>query len=81
MKKMILRTTLLMAAVLALPMSAHAVLSGRDINGAAVAGNDVNSVFLYDDVLNVTWLRDANYSQTSGYNADAGRSGSSGCCC
>jgi hypothetical protein len=25
---------------------------------------------LYDDVLNVTWLQDANYAQTSGYDAD-----------
>jgi hypothetical protein len=69
MKKLILKTTLL-AATLALPMSANAALLGRDINGAAVAGNDVNSVFLYDDVLNVTWLRDANFAQTSGYDSD-----------
>jgi len=26
--------------------------------------------FIYDDVLNVTWLTDANYAQTSGYDAD-----------
>ena len=25
---------------------------------------------LYDDVLNVTWLQDANYARTSGYDAD-----------
>jgi len=25
---------------------------------------------LYDDVLNVTWLQDANYAKTSGYDAD-----------
>jgi hypothetical protein len=25
---------------------------------------------LYDDVLNVTWLQDANYAQTSGYDTD-----------
>ena len=35
-------------------------LLGRDINGNAVAGNDMNSVFLYDTVLNITWLRDGN---------------------
>lgn len=40
--------------------TAQATLVGRDINGNAVAGNAANSVFLYDDVLNVTWLRDAN---------------------
>ncbi|UCV27012.1 PEP-CTERM sorting domain-containing protein [Ferribacterium limneticum] len=25
---------------------------------------------LYDDVLNITWLQDANYAKTSGYDAD-----------
>jgi len=25
---------------------------------------------IYDDVLNVTWLQDANYAKTSGYDAD-----------
>lgn len=25
---------------------------------------------IYDDVLDITWLQDANYSQTSGYDAD-----------
>ena len=40
--------------------AANAALVGRDINGIAVAGNAASSVFLYDTVLNVTWLRDAN---------------------
>jgi hypothetical protein len=40
--------------------TAQAALVGRDINGIAVAANATNSVFLYDDVLNITWLRDAN---------------------
>ena len=40
--------------------SAQAALVGRDINGIAVAANATNSVFLYDDVLNITWLRNAN---------------------
>ncbi len=40
--------------------AAQAALVGRDINGIAVAGNAANAVFLYDDVLNVTWLRNAN---------------------
>jgi hypothetical protein len=39
---------------------ANAALVGRDINGNAVAGNAASSVFLYDTVLNVTWLRNAN---------------------
>jgi len=40
--------------------AANAALVGRDINGNAVAGNAASSVFLYDTVLNVTWLRNAN---------------------
>ncbi len=40
--------------------AANAALVGRDINGNAVAGNAASSVFLYDNVLNVTWLRNAN---------------------
>jgi hypothetical protein len=45
---------------------ANASLVGRDINGNAVIQRDGNgvldssAVFLYDDVLDVTWLRDAN---------------------
>ena len=37
--------------------TANAALVGRDINGNAVAGNAANSVFLYDDVTNLTWLQ------------------------
>lgn len=33
-------------------------LLGRDINGQAVAASDASAVFLYDTVLDVTWLRD-----------------------
>lgn len=50
--------------------AANAALVGRDINGIAVAGNAASSVFLYDTVLNVTWLRDANYAQTSTPDSD-----------
>ena len=35
-------------------------LLGRDIQGNAVASNSESAVFLYDTVLHVTWLRDAN---------------------
>jgi hypothetical protein len=59
MKKTLLCSTLL-AALLCVSGAAQASLVGRDINGNAVAGNAANSVFLYDTVLNVTWLRDAN---------------------
>lgn len=32
--------------------------------------HDRGSGLIYDDVLNVTWLQDANYAMTSGYDAD-----------
>jgi hypothetical protein len=59
MKTPLLCSTLL-AALLCVSGAAQASLVGRDINGNAVAGNAASSVFLYDDVLNVTWLRNAN---------------------
>jgi hypothetical protein len=37
---------------------------------AQAALNDRGGGLLYDDVLNVTWLQDANYAQNSGYDAD-----------
>lgn len=33
-------------------------LSGRDIDGHAVAADSADAVFLYDSALNLTWLRD-----------------------
>ena len=52
---------LLLVILMALGASgAQAALVGRDINGNAVAGGDASSVFLYDTVLNITWLRNAN---------------------
>jgi hypothetical protein len=53
----------------------NAALVGRDINGNAVAGNAASSVFLYDTVLNVTWLRNANAGAGSAYD-DTGYGGS-----
>jgi hypothetical protein len=46
--------------------------------GSACHGNaalwDRGSGLIYDDVLNVTWLQDANYARTSGYSSvDNGR--------
>jgi len=32
--------------------------------------HDRGGGLIYDDVLNVTWLQDANYAKTSGYDAD-----------
>jgi hypothetical protein len=69
MKKVILKAALLASIAVtgtahALPVSGQGTwettLLGRDINGNAVAGNAASAVFLYDTVLNVTWLRDAN---------------------
>ena len=35
-------------------------MAGRDINGTPVPASSSNAVFLYDSVLNLTWLRNAN---------------------
>ena len=45
--------------------SAHAALQGRDLNGSAGSFEAY-----YDTVLDITWLADANYAKTSGYDAD-----------
>jgi hypothetical protein len=37
---------------------------------AQAALHDRGGGLVYDDVLNVTWLQDANYAMTSGYDAD-----------
>ncbi len=55
-----LKTWAAVAAMLALAGTAQASLVGRDITGNAVASGSASAVFLYDTVLNVTWLRDAN---------------------
>jgi hypothetical protein len=44
------------------------ILSGT----AQAALHDRGGGLIYDDVLNVTWLQDANYAQTSGFDADGG---------
>ena len=51
-------STLLAAAGLMVSGAAHATLFDR------------GGGLLYDDVLKVTWLQDANYAKTSGYDAD-----------
>jgi len=48
-----------------------ALLSGLAFSGAAQATLiDRGGGLIYDDVLNITWLQDANYAETSGYDAD-----------
>jgi hypothetical protein len=47
------------------------LLTGIAMNGAAQATLiDRGSGMIYDDVLNITWLQDANYAKTSGYDDD-----------
>ena len=47
------------------------LLAGISLSGAAQAALfDRGGGLIYDDVLNVTWLQDANYAKTSGYDAD-----------
>lgn len=47
------------------------LLAGLSLTGAAQAALiDRGGGLIYDDVLNITWLQDANYAKTSGYDAD-----------
>lgn len=50
------------------------VLAAIVLSGAPVSVQaeliDRGGGMIYDDVLDVTWLRDANYAQTSGFDAD-----------
>ena len=62
------RTTLIASSLIAVVLasgSAHAALEGRDLDG-----NLATFEAYYDTDLDVTWLADANYAQTSGYDAD-----------
>lgn len=58
-------TLLALAAGLGLSLTAQATLLGRDLDG-----NAATYEAYYDDQLDITWLADANYAQTSGYDAD-----------
>ena len=53
-------------AALLLSFSANAALSIRDLDGDWSNGHEG----VYDDVLDITWLADANYAKTSGYNTN-----------
>ena len=62
------RTPLIAASLFAtgfLAGSAHAALEGRDLDGDLATFEAY-----YDTELDITWLADANYAQTSGYDAD-----------
>ena len=50
---------------------ALAMAAGLGLSGAAQATLiDRGGGMIYDDVLNITWLQDANYAKTSGYDFD-----------
>lgn len=49
---------------------AMAAAGGLSSGVAQAALIDRGGGLLYDNVLNVTWLQDANYAQTSGYDND-----------
>lgn len=57
-------------AAQAIPISGQGTwettLQGRDLDGDFFNGFEA----YYDTVLNITWLADANYTRTSGYDAD-----------
>jgi hypothetical protein len=56
---------LLTIFILVLSSSVNAALLSRDLDG-----NLSTIEAYYDDVANLTWLADANYSRTSGYDSD-----------
>lgn len=65
---MTIRTTLIASSLIAASLvsgAAQAALEGRDLNGSAGSFEAY-----YDTVLDITWLADANYAQTSGYDTD-----------
>ncbi len=63
-----IRSTLIASSLVAVVLasgSAHAELQGRDLNGSI----DSFEAY-YDTDLDITWLADANYAQTSGADDD-----------
>ena len=51
-------------------MVTHLLLAGLFTVSAQAALYDRGNGMIYDDVLNITWLQDANYAHTSNYDAD-----------
>ena len=58
-------STLAQAAAVSGQGTWETTLQGRDLDG-----NVTTFEAYYDTALNITWLADANYAQTSGYDAD-----------
>lgn len=47
------------------------LMAAMGISGAGQAAlHDRGGGLIYDDVLDITWLQDANYAKTSGYDSD-----------
>jgi len=63
-KKLI--TASVLASTLLLSQNANAGLIERTITDATFGNVDA----YYDDILDITWLKDANFAKTSGYDAD-----------
>jgi hypothetical protein len=61
-----LLTSVALTVTLATP--AQASLLGRDVNGNVVPSSDAGAVFLYDNDLNITWLRNANAGAGSAFD-------------
>ena len=66
MKPPLLGKLTAVGAALLLSFSANAALSIRDLDGDWSNGHEG----VYDDVLDITWLADANYAFTSNYDYD-----------
>lgn len=68
MNHLTVRSTLITSSLIAAALasgSAHAALEGRDLDG-----NLATFEAYYDTDLDITWLADANYAQTSGDDTD-----------
>lgn len=59
-----------MASIKKIAMAALALTGGLASGAAQAALIDRGGGLIYDSDLNITWLADANYAQTSGFDAD-----------
>lgn len=53
-----------------IPLLMSVFLAALSVSAAHAALHDRGGGLIYDDALDVTWLQDANYARTSGYDAD-----------
>ena len=75
MKKFAVATGLVLSLIAGVTHAAYLPLEGRKLDGTPTATvNAADAIFAYDRNQNITWLRDWNYANTSGYattNANA----------